>query len=983
MPGEPGIVHRHRCILSGFQADHGRGRDRASEAGRSDRFQPQRLKEAPRCTFLGCARVIGRSRLKWRTALEAHTPIAAGAARNGGSGTRTLQQLACALGEPGDRDAILFFAKDGTDRWSFRRLGATVDNLARGLVSDGVSRGDTLAVSASNRPEWIIACFAIWHVGAVVVPLDTQMSDDALGHALADSRVRMVFTQSSEAERIETLAPDGTEVVLLHGERDGLRSWQALLDGDGAEPSPVEADDVATLFYTSGTTGPPKGVPLTHRNLMFQVTTLEAAEVVGADDRVLLPLPLHHVYPFVVGMLTPLAIGIPVLLPRSLTGPQIVEASAGGGATLMIGVPRLYRVLVSGLKGRIDSRGPIGRWLGHATVRLCIWAKRRLGGNWGRRLLKPVHQRFGPNLRVLVSGGAALDPKLAATLEGLGWSVATGYGLTETAPMLTIHLPGAGRLDTAGRPIEGVEIRIDKGAAAELGETAEGLGEVLARGPNVFSGYYHLPDKTEDSFTEDGWFRTGDLGAFDADGYLRLAGRLSTMIVTEGGKNVQPDELEEVYQAEPAIGEIAVFGREGRILGVIVPDADAVPAQDGEAAAEAVRRAVEAASRQLPSYKRLADYAITREALPRTRLGKPRRHLIEQRFDEAKRADQTEAEPADRGPMPVHEMSAEDRSLLEDPAARATWDWLKERFPDRRLTPDTDLRLDLEVDSMEWLNIGMDLADRTGVELGEEAIARIERVRDLLEEMSRGGSAEAERREVRQILKDPEAALDDAQKHWLTPLSLWERMLSRVLYGLVWAVMRGPFRLQVAGAERLPGQGPMLIAPNHLSYLDPFAVAVALGHRRLETTWWAGWAGIMFTSRLRRLFSRVSHVVPIDRERAVASSLAFGAAVLNRDQTLVWFPEGQRSPDGNLQAFMPGLGVLLDHIDVPVVPVIIRGTYQAWPRARMLPRIRRLSVTVLDPQAPATLVEAGEGRDAGEKIANALHDRMAAALSGR
>ncbi|TVR99740.1 MAG: hypothetical protein EA406_02640 [Rhodospirillales bacterium] len=913
--------------------------------------------------------------------MEAPVSRPDGATPDRGSGSRTLQQVAAALGEYGDRDAVLFFAKDGTDSWSFRKLGKTVDALGRGLVAAGIARGETVAVSASNTPEWIAACFSIWRAGAVVVPLDTQMSDNALGHALNDAAVRLVFTQSSEAERIQSLAPDAAEVVLLHGERSGLRSWRALQDGDQSEPPRVEADDVATLFYTSGTTGPPKGVPLTHRNLMFQVTTLEAAAVVGEDDRVLLPLPLHHVYPFVVGMLTPLSIGIPVLLPRSLTGPQIVEASAGGNATLMIGVPRLYRALVSGLKARIDSRGPVGRRVGHAVIGLSRWTKRRLGLDVGRRLLKPVHQRFGPNLRVLVSGGAALDPKLAETMEGLGWSVATGYGLTETAPMLTIHLPGAGRLDTAGRPIEGVDIRIDESAVAELGTAAEGVGEVLARGPNVFSGYHHLPDKTKESFTDDGWFRTGDLGALDDDGYLRLAGRLSTMIVTEGGKNVQPDEVEDVYQEEPAIGEIAVFGREGRILGVIVPDADTVSGKDGEAVVDAVRRAVETASRRLPPYKRLADYAITREGLPRTRLGKPRRHLIEERFDEAKDSEDSAQAPAAREPVAVHEMSAEDRSLLEDPAARATWEWLTERFPDRRLTPDTDLRLDLEVDSMEWLNIGMDLADRTGVELGEDAIARIERVRDLLEEMSRGRSAEAERLEVRQILKDPEAALDDDQKRWLEPLSLWEQALSRVLYGLVWVVIRGLFRLKVEGGERLPGEGPLLIAPNHLSYLDPFVVATALGYRRLRHTWWAGFAGILFTSRLRRLFSRVSHVVPIDRERAVASSLAFGAAVLNRGSTLVWFPEGQRSPDGRLQTFMPGVGLLLNHNPVPVVPAVIRGTYEALPRGRFLPRVRRLSVTILDAEDAARLAERGEGRDAGEKITAALRGVMAEHLS--
>lgn len=917
-------------------------------------------------------------------------------------GQTTLQALASAIGRNGEREAILYFDRDGVDRWTYANLGEAVQALGRGLRgrmrADGVERRRVVAVCAANRPEWIVACLAVWQAGGIVVPLDTQMSEEAMRHALEDADVGIVFTQSSEADRLQALVREGVELALLQGERGGIPSWRDLIaaTGDGApgdggqggndgtatpEQPAAALDEVACIFYTSGTTGPPKGVPLTHRNLAFQVAALDQVGIVNEHDRVLVPLPLHHVYPFVVGMLTPLALGLPLLLPRALTGPQIVEATRQGRATLIIGVPRLYRAMVDGLNGRLASQGLLARTSGRALIALSAALRRRMGLSLGKRLLKPLHQRMGPDLRLLVSGGAALKPELAWRLEGLGWTVATGYGLTETAPLLAANFPGQTRFEAAGRPVAGVEIRIDREAVPEGAQSdgdgaGERLGEVLARGPNVFAHYHNLPERSAEAFSRDGWFRTGDLGYFDDDGYLHLAGRRSTMIVTEGGKNVQPDELEEEYQAEPAIGEIVVFEREDKIVGLIVPDADAAAGREPGQVEAAVREAVETVSRRLPSYKRIADFAVTRESLPRTRLGKPRRHLLAERYEQALQSDEGSTAPR-REPMPVHEMSAEDRSLLEDPAARSTWDWLAERFADRRLTPDSDLRLDLGIDSMEWLNVTMEISSRAGTELSEDAIARIETVRDLLDEVSRGGEAAEDRKD---LLEDPEGSLTDEQKAWLRPHNAAQRAVGRLLYSIARATMATAFRLEVRGAEHLPAQGPYVVAPNHESYLDPFAVASALGYRRLRTTYWAGWTGIMFGNVLTRNFSRLAQVVPIDAARAVASSLAFGAVVLRRGLTLVWFPEGQRSRTGELQPFKPGLGLLLHHFAVPVVPVVIEGSYQALPPDRTVPRFRPIRVTIHPAVDAAVLEQEGTGKTEQERIMNALHDRIARLL---
>lgn len=329
------------------------------------------------------------------------------------------------------------------------------------------------------------------------------------------------------------------------------------------------------------------------------------------------------------------------------------------------------------------------------------------------------------------------------------------------------------------------------------------------------------------------------------------------------------------------------------------------------------------------------------------------------------------------------EIAEADVELLRNPAAGSVWDWLAERYGDRRLTPDSSFRLDLDVDSLEWLTITMEINRRAGVDLTEEAVGRIEAVRDLLTEVSKGNSGEGGLARARP-LEEPEEVIGESGMRWLAPLGPVMGALSWLLVATITVLVRLLFRLSVSGIENVPDRGPYLLAPNHVSYLDPPVVGSALGGRRVRSLYWAGWTGVVFTNPLTRLFSRLVRVVPIDPDRAVASSLAFGAAVLRRGKALALFPEGQRSPTGRIQPFKAGAGVLLGRFRVPVVPVYIRGAYEALPLQGKIPRLRRISVAFGAPLDPAELEREGRGDTPHERITAALHDRMAAVLlSGR
>ncbi len=883
----------------------------------------------------------------------------------------TLQALAQQIGARGQREAVRALTRDGVACWGYSELGDTAGQLAGGLLAAGLERGEPVGLLAPNGPEWVAACLAILEAGGVVAPLDTQMPRAELAHALADSGVRWVFTAGEAAHRLAGLAlARPPEPIYLDAAVGEPASWRDWLRPAGPAPHAVTPADGAALFYTSGTTGMPKGVPLSHGNIAANLNALFGQGLARTDDRIFVPLPYHHVYPFTLGLLTPLALGGSIVLPYSVLGPQIVRALRDGDATVILGVPRLYEALDAAIRGRVAERGAWAERLFEGMVGLSCRARQRLGWRLGQRLFRGLHRRMAPSVRMVVSGGAALDPALGERLRGLGWEVATGYGLTETSPILTFNPPEQLRLEAAGLILPGVELRIDEPS------TEGGSGEVLARGPNVFRGYWHLPDKTAQAFTADGFYRTGDLGWIDADGYLHLAGRASEMVVLAGGENVDPERVEQALRESELIREAGVLADSGRLAAVLFPEPAAVRDLDQAAVRQRLHEALKLAAPALPSHHRITTYRISPDPLPRTRLGKLRRHKLRELFDEL-----GEGAAAEAGPMPEERMAVEDQQLLQIPSARRVWETLAQRYRQVRLTPDSHLGLDLGLDSLGWVDLTLALRDRAGVALEEDAIGRVETVRDLLREAAESADAQPSDGDPRDLvaqLREPDALLSDEQERWMAPRTGWERALGVCFYGLNQVIFRAYARARIEGADRVPAQGPVVLVPNHLSALDPPALGSALTYRRMTRLRWGGWTGLLFGNRLVRAISRACLVLPIDPDTGPKGSLALGAKALRDGDALVWFPEGQRAVDGALQPFQPGIGLLLQAQPVPALPVWIEGTDRAMAVGARFPRPRPVTVRLGEPVMPDTLEAEGQGETREQRIAHALQERVRA-----
>ncbi|KUG29873.1 long-chain-fatty-acid--coa ligase [hydrocarbon metagenome] len=895
----------------------------------------------------------------------------------------TLQDVIAVMPGWGDKPAVVLFAEAGPQALTYRELHAQAEAVAQGLLSRGLSRGEAVGLMIHACPEAFAAALGILAAGGVVLPVDAQLADEDLAHVVGDSSLRFVFTSAGHMAALQNAGVNPEHCLVVDAPASAPHSWRNLLPlaGDTGLLPRVTADEPAALFYTSGTTGRPKGVPLTHGNIIFQQNALVEAKLVHAEDTMLLPLPLHHVYPLVIGVFTSLSLGLTVVLPQSITGPHVLAAVKEGGVTLIAGVPRLYTAMLAGIRGKAASKGFVARIAFEKMMATSAWIKDKTGLRVGKVLLRSLHEAVGPKLRVLASGGAPLDADVARDLEALGWQVAVGYGLTETSPILTLDAPGDARPGTVGRPLPGVSIRIAQAPGLET--LPEGVGEVQVRGAGVFGGYRNLPAKTAEAFTEDGWFRTGDLGRLDPDGRLTLFGRASVMIITQGGENVDPEKVELALETHPVIAEAAVLAWKGALAALIVPDPVETRSQRSNVD-EVVHGAVTQVAHLLPSYQRPVDVAVSPMPLSRTRLGKLRRHVLAEQFERAK-AGMSVAD-AYSGPLPEERWNEEDRALLDHEAARAVWNWLQERYADARLSPDTRMHLDLGVDSLEWLVIGLALKDAAGMEISEEAAARIVLVRDLLREVvgasaSPGENAPAPRirADVQAIIEHPEAALTPEQRYWITPLAPWMRGVSWCVWLFIRMLAKLLFSMEVRGGERLRDVRQFVLVPNHVSYLDPFVVLPAVPFDVLRRVQVAGWTGAAFHNPVNRFFSRLAQTVPIDPDKGVAASLALGAAVLKRGRSLLWFPEGVRSTSGELREFRPGLGLLLERYPATVVPVCIHGTWKALPPGRFTLRRAKVVVQFGEPVPPRVLLD--DMRDVAGQMPTAL--RMMQAIRQR
>ncbi|ACY15750.1 AMP-binding protein [Haliangium ochraceum] len=876
---------------------------------------------------------------------------------------------------------------------------------AAALRERGVGQGDHVMLMSENRPAWGISYFAILKAGATAVPVDAQLSLAEVENLLRASGAKVLILSTRAADRL--LTDEGVALPLASAAEDSAegdstppldgRRWRraahstdsaseieegvlfgalsrlladrglgevevAGFDDILAEPRATPAgppmrrlgETVASLIYTSGTTGAPKGVMLTHKNFTFMAAKMSSVFRLFLHDSLLSVIPLHHTFEFSAGFLMPFVHGSSITYLDEIDADNLSAAFRESRITGMVGVPALWQLLNRRIFKTVSERGLLVQRAFEAIVDVNRRLRDKTGINIGRLLFWPVHLRLGGQLRLLISGGSALSSDLHKSFRGLGFEMLEGYGMTESSPVLTVQrIEDTPVLGSVGRALPGVDVRIDS-------PDGSGVGEVVAKGNNVMAGYYQNQDATDDML-RDGWLHTGDLGRMDDDGNLYIVGRRKEMILGPAGENVYPDELEELYRDSPYVKELSIVGLPSgdgeTVAALVVPDYEK---DEREVVRERARQHMAEVSKQLPLYKRVKIFHLWDFDLPRTSTRKVKRREVVaelQRLERALATARTAAAEAGgegagkgRGGKPGARDGAWVRALLAQVAQ-------KQRA---QVQPETTLA-DLGFDSLMFTELGVAL-EKSGVDVPDPAvILELQTVADVERYLAQQENATRQRKSIEKMTRNSkQLERGDDDEIQISPLVAHLgrrglRMGLRMLYDRV-------LHTDVRGEAHVPPFGGYIVAANHASHLDMGLVKHALGETGDLVVALAA-KDYFFEDPVRRAyFENFTNLVPMERYGSLRESLRLASDVLRDGHILLIFPEGTRSKDGVMDAFLPSLGYLAMQNRCGILPMYLAGTHDAMPKGAFLPKQREVSAHI----APFLTYEQVQGLAAGK-----------------
>ena len=585
---------------------------------------------------------------------------------------------------------------DATFTWG--QLLAQVRAVSYRLTQEGIGFGDRVVLIGENHPYWSSAYLGTLFIGAVIVPLDPHGEIETITNFLENSEAKAAFLSPDQVERFsqieEKLGRHIPAAVWNLGEtHNGFQRFEDWLTTEvpqsfADQPPPAKDEDMAVLMYTSGTTGTPKGVPLTHGNIMAELEGVNLVLKLSDKERILSLLPLFHAYLQIVNLWIATTYGCEVGYLKELTPAELSEAMRSFKPTILTTVPRLWYLFHKKIFDAVETRSAAVQSLFRVMLAANGFLRDTLKVNLGRKFFGQVHESFGGQLRVAISAGSRFDEAVAKDFHKLGFTILQGYGLTETSGAATATYEEDNRVGSVGKPMHGAEIKI-------ADPDKDGVGEVLIRGAMVFAGYYRNPEATKEAFTDDGWFRSGDLGRVDKDGHLYIVGRGKDVIVLPSGKNVHPEDLEVHYLKCPLVEEMAILGVEDKsearagaekLIAVVVPDFAYLRTAKVANSKEAIRHALDNLGRDLPEYQRVRDYIIRAEPLPRTATRKIKRFQLKKEIE-------TGVISTGTSEAKTWNFTSEDTALVESKTAKTVIEAIQQNARDARVVhPSMNLR---------------------------------------------------------------------------------------------------------------------------------------------------------------------------------------------------------------------------------------------------------------------------------------------------
>lgn len=815
-------------------------------------------------------------------------------------------------------------------------LQRAVEQASLRLQTLGVQPGVRLALLSENRPEWVIAYLAILTCQATAVVLDTNLEVEDYQQLLQDAQPAAVLV----TDKLQAKIPFIHHIPLI-----AIQHQFEIINSVPAITLPLDADSdpqIATMLYTSGTTGRFKGVMLTQENLLFAIESARQLTKANEQESILCILPGYHVFGLVCALLTPLAIGAKITFVEKMQGEVIVKAMRDSGCTVLLAVPRLLELFAAGIDRQVMAKSNTTQVLFKILYGVARYSKAWFNLNLGKHFFKTVQASFGGKLRLIVSGGASLDKAIFYQLQTLGFTILEGYGLTETTSLATANTLNKQYAGKVGVPIGDVKVEL-------FNTNAHGEGEIIVQGKGVMRGYFRDPQASEIAL-RDNWLHTGDLGKFDHHGNLTITGRIKELIVKPNGEKAMPSDVEQRYRQIPGVAELAVIGMPAKSgYGEEIHAAIVLTGQDNVMQRQDdVKHFIVERSAEVPATLRIQECHFVTE-LPKTSTLKVKRKVLVQQLLAEKTPQETNKVAPELNRVDDH-ITAEVNAVITEIMAMTS------ARPVSVIKPDYSIQFDLGLDSLSRLELAEAIQKRFNIHFPEEQLAILYTVKDLTQAVKRAKEMPAgivSPMSVNQVSQT--ATPHKVQSNFLPPepRSELNQRIQQLMFSALKKLLVMYFGIETQGQERLPHGRPFIIAANHTSHLDSACIAAADGVCAEKLVFMAAKDYHFGKPTLRsKILKYFFNLVPFERNLetvGILQNIETCRYYVQQGCSLVIFPEATRSINGKLQNFKAAVPIIAAALNIPIVPAYISGAYACLPKGKVIPKPGKIRITFGDP----------------------------------
>ena len=754
-----------------------------------------------------------------------------------------------------------------------------------------------------NRPEWVYSFYSVWDKKEVNVVLDASSNPNEIAYVINDSQPKTIICSDFSEERILeaiTIANYQDKARIINIDKENIDFNSIGSEYDNVTLQNPEGDETAVMLYTSGTTGSPKGVMLSSNNIIGEIDGIVEKDVLQANDQMIALLPFHHILPLMATLLLPLREGASIVFVEKIASKEILDVLEKNNISVMVGVPRVFKLFYDSIKQQIQAK--------FITRKIYAIAEKINSKRFSRMIFSKVHKKFGGHLNVMVSGGAKLDPEIATFFNVLGFTVCEGYGLTETSPVLAVNSIKYNKVGTVGKALYNTELKI-------VDE------ELWVKGPQIMKGYYNKPEKTAEVMTEDGWFKTGDLAEIDKDGYLTIRGRKNSMIVLSNGKNIDPETVENKIMglSGPLIKEIGILGHEDKLAAIIVPDLLEFRKQGINNIQTYLKDIIENYNLTASNYKKVLDYKLVENELPKTRLGKTKRFMLPDIYKKDEKVKEKVEEPQTQEYQAIKEFVAK----------------LKGFEPG----PEENLELDLGMDSLDKVELLAYVESTFGIKIDEEKFAEMPNLKLLSEYISEKAeffmNSEVDWKKI--IDKAPNREIKNG---WLI----------NALRPLIYVILKMYFRLKIDRTNKISDE-PQIFVSNHQSFVDALVLGALIPSKIQKKTFFLA-INWYFKKGIMKYVADNGNIILVDIDKNVKETVEEIALHIKNGKNVLIFPEGARTKNGKVGKFKKVFAIIAKELNVDVQCLGIKGGYEAYSRFMKFPLPKRIEVTVLEKIKP-------------------------------